>query len=702
MKAKSLDKAKEKLAAAMIEFYETGTIEREKNWFERTFQINCPVAITVYDANNNVLGCVSDEEFWYDDSIMIVEKGGAKKIYAGNQEIRLEISGTDTGTMNCSFEQLENGVATGRVNYYEVPVSVDNPYTATISSNAIQGKEQIRMENGAALTVAADEYIPAQADARVTVTVSSNAGDFGKIVGAGQYARGDVVVLHAIPMESWEFVGWFDEDDMLLSAMANYDFTAKEDVSLKAVFADPRTQELAILDQPAAIEAEAGESVTLTTEATGYNLTYQWQYRENAEAEWTDFAEATGSDFTAVIAPEWDGWEIRCVVTDGSEESVSTEPVEVTILIPLEILSQPQSVEDVAGASITFAVDAVGKNVQYQWQYRKTSDSAWKNFRTGTEAELSKVLIPMWNGWEVRCVITDVFGEQLITDTVTITVIDQAQEDLSIKTQPKDITAAAGETVSFSIEAAGEGVSYQWQYCRRGETQWNDAEEASAQSAALAIRVTAERNGQSFRCRITDVNGSTLVTESATLTVKTPVQTNPFTDVPEGKFYHDPVLWAISQDPQITTGVTDTTFMPDRVCTRAHVVTFLWRANGCPEPTSMTNTFKDVPNGKYYTKAVLWAAEQGITTGYSDGTFRPNDECTRGQVVTFLWRAKGQPAPTSTSNPFSDVPAGKYFTTAVLWALENNITKGRTATTFGPDDACTRGHVVTFLYRAYA
>ena len=181
-----------------------------------------------------------------------------------------------------------------------------------------------------------------------------------------------------------------------------------------------------------------------------------------------------------------------------------------------------------------------------------------------------------------------------------------------------------------------------------------------------------------------------------------PKLSNPFTDVAEGKFYHDPVLWAISQNPQITTGVTDTTFMPDRICTRAHVVTFLWRANGCPEPTNTTNTFKDVPNGKYYTKAVLWAAETGITTGYSDGTFRPDDECTRGQVVTFLWRAKGQPAPTNAANPFSDVAAGKYYTTAVLWALENNITKGRTASTFGPDDACTRGHVVTFLYRAYA
>ena len=180
------------------------------------------------------------------------------------------------------------------------------------------------------------------------------------------------------------------------------------------------------------------------------------------------------------------------------------------------------------------------------------------------------------------------------------------------------------------------------------------------------------------------------------------VKINPFIDVAAGKFYYAPVLWAISQDPQITTGVTATTFVPDRICTRAHVVTFLWRANGCPEPKLTANPFKDVPKDKYYYKAVLWAAENGITTGYADNTFRPDDECSRGQVVTFLWRSKGQPKPASTTNPFSDVPAGKYYTTAVLWALENNITTGRTPSTFGPDDACTSGHVVTFLYRAYA
>ena len=178
--------------------------------------------------------------------------------------------------------------------------------------------------------------------------------------------------------------------------------------------------------------------------------------------------------------------------------------------------------------------------------------------------------------------------------------------------------------------------------------------------------------------------------------------TNPFKDVPNGKFFTDAVLWAVSHEPQITTGVTDTTFMPDRVCTRAHVVTFLWRANGCPEPKATTNTFKDVPNGKYYTKAVLWASEQGITTGYADGTFRPDAECTRAQVVTFLWRANGSPKPERTDNPFKDVSSSAYYAKAVLWALETGVTTGKTATAFNPDGECTRAHMVTFLYRDMA
>ena len=181
---------------------------------------------------------------------------------------------------------------------------------------------------------------------------------------------------------------------------------------------------------------------------------------------------------------------------------------------------------------------------------------------------------------------------------------------------------------------------------------------------------------------------------------KPPVTTNPFRDVKTGAFYYDAVLWAVNANPQVTSGTSATTFSPSATCTRAQVVTFLWRAKGCPEPKS-NNPFKDVKQGEYYYKAVLWAVENDITAGTSATTFSPNAGCTRAQVVTFLWRTEGQPKATSSANPFKDVTGGYYYD-AVLWAVEKNITAGTSATTFSPNNTCTRGQIVTFLYRAVA
>ena len=166
----------------------------------------------------------------------------------------------------------------------------------------------------------------------------------------------------------------------------------------------------------------------------------------------------------------------------------------------------------------------------------------------------------------------------------------------------------------------------------------------------------------------------------------------------ETQYYFDPVYWAV--DNGITTGTTPTTFSPNSGCTRAQVVTFLWRAAGKPEPTTTANPFEDVTADQYYYKAVLWAVEKGITTGTSATTFRPDRTCTRTQIVTFLWRYKGQPEPKTTANPFADVPATEYYYKAVLWAVENGITKGTSETKFSPDSTCTRAQIVTFLYRA--
>ena len=185
--------------------------------------------------------------------------------------------------------------------------------------------------------------------------------------------------------------------------------------------------------------------------------------------------------------------------------------------------------------------------------------------------------------------------------------------------------------------------------------------------------------------------------KTTTFEVEIIAVTVPFRDVDKDAYYAAAVDWAVSNE--ITNGTSASTFSPDEGCTRAQVVTFLWRAAGKPDPASSKSPFSDVKEGAYYYNAVLWAVGKGITNGTSDKTFSPDETCTRAQIVTFLWRYEEQPAPAGTNNPFADVKPSAYFGSAVLWAVEKGITNGTSATTFDPEDTCTRAQVVTFLYR---
>ena len=204
---------------------------------------------------------------------------------------------------------------------------------------------------------------------------------------------------------------------------------------------------------------------------------------------------------------------------------------------------------------------------------------------------------------------------------------------------------------------------------------------------------------------VTCGSGGPLVTEppAASQPVSNPGNTTTtgggFSDVPSGAYYAEAVNWAVRHNPQITDGVDAKHFQPGAGCTRAQAVTFLWRANGCPEPRSTRNPFTDVASSKYYYKAVLWAVEQGITDGATASTFAPNGSCTRAQIVTFLWRAEGAPASGSRSAGFSDVQSGKYYANAVSWAVNRQITDGVDRTHFAPNASCTRAQIVTFLWR---
>lgn len=183
---------------------------------------------------------------------------------------------------------------------------------------------------------------------------------------------------------------------------------------------------------------------------------------------------------------------------------------------------------------------------------------------------------------------------------------------------------------------------------------------------------------------------------SGILTIKVGDQVS-FTDVKKTDYFYDAVEWAVNKG--VTSGTSATTFSPAKTCTRAEVVTFLWRAAGEPAVTGYL-PFTDVDDDAYYYDAVLWAYKNDITTGLTSTTFGPHSTVTRGQVVTFLWRAMDELS-VSASNPFNDVKRTDYFYEAVLWAVKNDVTTGLTSTTFGPNSGCTRGQIVTFLYRAY-
>lgn len=174
-----------------------------------------------------------------------------------------------------------------------------------------------------------------------------------------------------------------------------------------------------------------------------------------------------------------------------------------------------------------------------------------------------------------------------------------------------------------------------------------------------------------------------------------------FVDISSDSVYYDAIVWALENG--ITTGTDATHFAPSKNCTRAQIVTFLWRAAGCPEPETTANPFTDVKSSSDYYKAILWAVEQGITTGTTATTFSPNAYCSRGQIVTFLWRAVGCPEPANTKqSSIADIDIGTYYYKPVLWAIEQEITTGTDSTHFSPNRACTRAQAVTFLYRLFA
>lgn len=273
-------------------------------------------------------------------------------------------------------------------------------------------------------------------------------------------------------------------------------------------------------------------------------------------------------------------------------------------------------------------------------------------------------------------------------DTVTATCASPAEQEITVVSEQLGTTwnkvTVSGRDTEISLTAASGQVRV---------------------SSRNNVPVTVEggnvgEQGTSGRQTVTAASGGTAVAMSSLVGAgaQQPAGDNPFTDVSAGAYYYDAVLWAVKNG--VTSGTSAATFSPNNPCTRGQIVTFLWRTAGSPKLAGTANPFTDVKEGAYYYDAVLWAVEKGITGGTSATTFSPNNPCTRGQTVTFLWRAAGSPKAAGTSSAFTDVTAGAYYYDAVLWAVEQKITSGTSAAAFSPASTVTRGQTVTFLYRS--
>ena len=251
---------------------------------------------------------------------------------------------------------------------------------------------------------------------------------------------------------------------------------------------------------------------------------------------------------------------------------------------------------------------------------------------------------------------------------------------------------------SYATPASGSTFKDTWS----GNFSWNldgtgltDPDGYANMSAAEILADLFGENTEQPSVPVIPSQPSTPVRPSQPSQPEQPSQKG-FNDVKPGDYFYDAVNWAVEKG--ITTGTSATTFSPNASCTRAQIVTFLWRASGSPEPKTASNPFTDVAANAYYCKAVLWAVENGITTGTSATTFSPDAPCTRAQGVTFLWRANGSKAASAAAS-FTDVASDAYYAPAVAWAAEQNVTGGVGNGLFSPDTTCTRAQIVSMLYR---
>ena len=326
----------------------------------------------------------------------------------------------------------------------------------------------------------------------------------------GEYRLGfsDKIQMHFQVKE--DFAGtepyMVDLSKMTPQQSENSSNDAEEDIS--EVFVQEISAEgITIKTQPKDVVTKKGETVEFSVVAEGTGLTYQWQYRTSATASWKNFASATKPSIKKVTG-DWDGWQVKCVIKDKAGNSQDSNIAKISFdngqTGPIKIKTQPKDVVTKKGETVEFSVEAEGDGLTYQWQYRTSATSSWKNFASAIKSSIQKVTGD-WDGWEVKCVIKDKAGNSQDSNIAKISFDNGQTGPIKIKTQPKNVTTQKGEMVEFSVEAEGTGLTYQWQYRTDAAAKWRNF--SSATTAAIR-KLTGDWDGWEVKCVIKDKAGN--------------------------------------------------------------------------------------------------------------------------------------------------------------------------------------------------
>ena len=529
--------------------------------------------------------------------------------------------------------------------------------------------------------------------------------------------KGEEIQLTAIPDRGHHLKEWQATSGTSGKIMITNDkFTMPAgNVTVKAIFeADTYTVKLyanggTIADGKNVTSYTYGEGATLPT---ADDMTYT----EHTFKGWYDNEGLSGDPVTAIGDTEtgdkeyWAKWEIhQYTITVKPENGKADITITQDYGTPITAPTLTREGYQFNGWDKTFptTMPAGDMTITAQWTLNRYTISYNLNNGTATgnpdsytvESDAITLNTPTrpgytFTGWSG----TGLDGENNMTVTI-----------------PTGSTGERSYTAHWRYNGGGSGGSSSYPITIPGKTE-NGTVTVSPRSAekgdTVTITVKPDSGYQLDDLTVTDKNGKELkltdkgngkytftmpaskVEINATFVKE--VETSPFSDVSTSAYYYEAVKWA--QEKGITGGIGNGLFGPNQPCTRAQIVTFLWRAAGSPEPKAMSS-FADVSTDAYYAKAVAWAVENGITTGTGDGKFSPDATCTRAQSVTFLFRAIGKLVDSKAE--FSDVLTDSYYANAVAWAVENGVTNGIGDGLFGPDNSCTRAQIVTFLFRAY-